>query len=271
MKSVEDEESKRIAVEINVVERGAALNRCAELGFTLKNTPGVDEIKPRAQGMKGAEVDFDAIEIGEKPTDVKAKSKSKRVDLAAISNNTELHIIPDKVEDTGDPGEFIKLDVGDGQDYEALNYNHKLRRKLRRAIESAEIRKEMLVRETAKEYCQKHGLGIPSELESPAKPLNVRGKRVLDDGSLENAKQERVRMRLELAEYNKVARVLRKQAKELAMEAGLRLHAELLGRLPPRGTSGNEAAHDYGKAWSVHFDSIAKTEVDPPQIELLTN
>lgn len=38
-------------------------------------------------------------------------------------------------------------------------------------------------------------------------------------------------MRMELAEFNKAAKVLRAQAKRMTMEAGLRVHAELTGKL----------------------------------------
>ena len=64
LKSIEDEESKKIAVVINILERNAAL------GFTLVNTIGLEDGKPRVLGMKGVEVDFDGLEIGESRTDV---------------------------------------------------------------------------------------------------------------------------------------------------------------------------------------------------------
>lgn len=231
--SVEQEEVKRIAIEINTAERKAALERCAELGFTLTNTPGVDEIKPRAMGMKGVEVDFDNVQMGERPTEVNSKANSKRVDLGVVADDSRTQLISTGERDGGEEaGDFIELDVGDDQDFDAVGYNHRLRRKLRRAIEAAEIRKEMLVRQKALDHCLANSIEPPTELQTPYKPVNVRGQRVLEDGTLETAKQERVRSRMELAEFNKAARVLRKQAKQIATEAGLRKFAELTGAIP---------------------------------------
>jgi len=234
LKSLEDEESKKIAVDINAVERKAALDHCNGLGFTLANTDGVDEIKPRALGMKGVEVDFDAIEMGERRSDVKPKDNGKRVNLGNAPKDAKAEYVPAgqvDEDENGDVEEFIQLDVGEGQDFEALNYNHKLRRKLRRAIENAEIRKEMLVRQRAIDYYDEKGIAVPSVLTTPYKPVNVKGQRILDNGRFETAKQERVRARLELAEFNTQMRVLRKQAKDAAIYAGLRKHAELMGRI----------------------------------------
>ena len=246
VRSMEDEESKKVAVDINIMERAAALDLCAGLGFNLANTPGVDEIKPRALGMKGVEVDFDAIEIGESRSDVKPKDekkhKSNRVNLGDVPKDakemyipTDQHNVEDDEEDDdaeGDVEEYIKLDVGEGQDFRALNYNHKTRRKLRRAIDNAEIRKEMLVRQRAIDYYEEKGLEVPAILNTPYKPLNVKGQRILENGKFETSKQERVRARLDLTEFNNQMRVLRKQAKEAAIYAGLRKHAELMGKIP---------------------------------------
>lgn len=235
MKAMEDEESKKIAVAVNTVERKAALDHCARLGFTLANTPGVDKIKPRALGMKGIEVDFDAIEIDESQSITKSGTNKKRVDLGEVPKDARTDYIP-----TGVPGnseeqeEFIKFDVGEGQDFESLSYNNKLRRKLRRAIDGAEVRKELLVRQRALDHYVRKSAVPPAVLLTPPKPLNVSGQRILENGILETAKQERVRTRMELAEYNRAARVLRKQAKQVAVEAGLRKHAELTGRLPSK-------------------------------------
>ena len=230
---LEREEAKKIAVEINAAERKAAMECCAALGFTLENTPGVADIKPKALGMKGVEVDFDSLEMGETQSDLKKKTKGKRVDLGVVPEEAKTRVVSTgHPRPSDDPGEFIKLDVGDGQDFQTLDYNHKLRRKLRRAIENAEIQKEMLVRQRALEYCTERNIEHPVALKASPKPVNVRGQRVLEDGTLETAKRERVRMRMELAEFNKAARVLRGQAKRMAMEAGLRVHAELTGTLP---------------------------------------
>ena len=237
LKSIEDEESKKIAVDINVMERQAALDHCATLGFTLINTPGVDDIKPQALGMKGVEVDFDAIDVGESRSDIKIRRNDKRVDLANVPRDAQAEYMPTGryEEDEGDEGndveEYIKLDVGEGQDFETLNYNHKLRRKLRRAIDNAQIRKEMMVRQRALDLYGERHIEAPSVLNTPYKPINVKGQRILENGTFETPKQERVRARMELAEFNQQMRVLRKQAKDAAILAGLKKHAELTGRI----------------------------------------
>lgn len=236
MKAMEDEELKKIAVAVNIVDRKAALDHCAQLGFMLANTPGVDEIKPRALGMKGIKVDFDAIDIGESRNTTKSGTNKNRVDLGEVPNHVRTDYIPTGVPGTSEEQEeFIKLDVGEGQEYESLQYNHKLRRKLRRAIDNAQVRKELLVRQRALDHYVRKGEDPPAVLLTPPDPLNVRGRRILENGALETAKQERVRRRMEISEYNTAARVLRKQAKKVAVEAGLRIHAELTGRLPSRG------------------------------------
>lgn len=219
-------------MEINTAERKVALELCESLGFTVDNTSGTEDIKPRALGMRGKEVDFDAIQIGDRQGDVKP-SKRKRVDLGEVADNAQENLVRVR-RDTKptDDEDFIKLDIGQGQDHEALNYNHKLRRKLRRALDGAQVQKEMLVRQRAVEHLKSKGTEPPAELTTNAKPLNVRGMRILENGAMETAKQERVRARVELAEFNLASRVLRKQAKQCAIEAGLRKHAALTGRLP---------------------------------------
>lgn len=254
LKSIEDEESKKVAVDISILERKAALDCCAALGFTLANTTGVDEIKPRALGMKGIEVDFDAIEIGETRSDVKPKNANSRVNLGNVPDHAKAeYITTDQRSEDGEPDDFIKFDVGEGQDYETLNYNHKLRRKLRRAIDNAEIRKEMLVRQRALDHCNEKNIEVPPELRTPYKPINIKGQRILDNGTLETAKQERVRARMELAEFNTQMRILRKQAKEAAIYAGLRKHAELIGKIvssnpPKRDEEAENGEQDRGTA-----------------------
>ena len=241
LKSLEDEESRKIAVDVNIMERQAALDHCASLGFTLANTPGVDEIKPRARGMKGVEVDFNAIEVSESRTDVKPKQGSKRVDLSNVPKDAKAVYVPSGQRgDGGDLEEFIKFDAGEERDFEALSYNHKLRRKLRRAIDNAEISKEILVRQRAIDYYKEKSLEVPALLQTPPKPLNVKGQRILDNGMFETAKQERMRARMELAEFNTQMRVLRKQAKDAAIYAGLRKHAELTGKIPPSDPSARQ-------------------------------
>lgn len=202
--------------------------------------------------MKGMEVDFDAIEVGQSRTDVKPKKASGRVNLGSAPDHAKAEYISTgrRIEDGG-PEDFIKLDVGEGQEFEALSYNHKLRRKLRRAIENAEIRKEMLVRQRALDHCEDKQMEIPSVLRTPYKPINVKGQRILENGTLETAKQERVRARMDLAEFNTQMRVLRRQAKEAAIHAGLRKHAELIGKIPSSNHSieqkeADEAQKEHG-------------------------
>ena len=257
MKSVEDEEGKKIALAIATMERKMALEISAALGFTISNTEGVAEIIPKALRMRGVEVDFDSLELGDSLHNVKSRGagnavqkNKKRVDLTGAAGIEGSFMVPTGARNVEDPEDFIKLDIGEGQDHEVLNYNHKLRRKLRRAIEAADVKKELLVRERAAEYCKDVGMDPLPELLTPAKPIHLRGERALEDGTLETAKAERVRLRLELAEFNKAARVLRAQAKEIAMEAGLRVHAEMTGRIPPRGSQGNEGStFNYGPGW----------------------
>ena len=273
LKSLEDEESKRIAVDVNVMERQAAIEHCAALGFTLSNTPGVDEIKPRALGMKGVEVDFDTIEIGESRSDVKPKVNSKRVDLGSAPKDEKAAYIPtaDRREGEFNAEEFIKLDTGEWQDFEALNYNHKLRRKLRRAIDNAEIQKELLVRQRAIDYYKEKDMEAPQVLKTPLKPVSAKGQRILENGTFETAKQERVRARMDLAEFNTQMRVLRKQAKDAAIYAGLRRHAELTGKIAPSETPvKQEETGDATQAGATDFlsaleNSLTTTTPEEPE------
>ncbi len=255
LKSIEDEESKKIAVDVNNLERKVALDCCAALGFTLANTNGVDDIKPRALGMRGIEVDFDAIEVGESRSDVKPRKANGRVNLGGLPDHAKVEYISTSQRSVdGEPEDFIKLDTGEGQDFETLNYNHKLRRKLRRAIDNAEIRKEILVRQRALDYCNDRNIEIPSELMTPYKPINIKGQRILENGTLETAKQERVRARMELAEFNLQMRILRKQAKDAAIYAGLRKHAELIGKIPSSDPPVEQGEADSAEQSSGHAD-----------------
>lgn len=233
---------------------------CAELGFTLENVEGVKDIKPKALGMRGQEVDFDILEIGDRPSELKIKDEKKakqmenatrgnRVDLGKVADESQTRVVASEGGVPGGlEGDFVSLEFGggavDGQEFEALNYNHKLRRKLHRAIEAAQIQKELLVRAKAKEHCETNGIELPAELAADYKPIKLAGRRILEDGTLETEKQERVRKRLELAEYNKAAKVLRQQAKAEAIEAGLRVFAELTGKKPNDMQAGSEAPLD---------------------------
>lgn len=260
LKAVEDEESRKIAVEVNEAERRTALSLCEILGFTVSNTPGTEDIKPRALGMRGREVDFAAIQAGKRQGDVEAR-KDKRVNLGQIAKAVnETYVTADQGRSSEDSETFIKLDVGEGQDHEALNLNHKLRRKLRRALDNAHIQKEMLVRRRTIDHLEARGIALPDELKTDGKARNIKGVRILENGATETAKQERVRARVELAEFNNASKVLRRQAKQCAIEAGLRKHAALTGRLSPgnRVTStGNAPLPPYIKASAVQAQVIA--------------
>ena len=250
MKGAEEEEAKKLAVNINTAERAAALLKCAELGFTMSNVAEVRDVKPKAYGMKGIKVDFDAIDLAKSQSELGSNSRKSRIDLSKVASEAHTHSVPIAVQAQDNPEEFIKFDVSDGEDYRAASYNHKLRRKLRRAIETAEIQKEILVREKACASLEERGLAIPNVLNTAAKPIHLRGHRALENGLLETDKGERVRLRLELAEYNKAARVLRKQAKQIAMEAGLRVYAESIGRISRRPKDGFvDVQKNYGIGW----------------------
>ena len=213
------------------------MDLCASLGFTIENTPGTAEIKPKALGMKGVDVDFNAIEKADKQGDIRLKQENingrpSRTDLAKAAIDAKTEYVPTINSSTHPEGDdFIKFDVGEGQDFQTLSYNHKLRRKLRRAIDTAETQKETLVRDQVIDHLEEKGEDVPPVLRTPYKPLNVKGHRILDSGKLETAKQERVRARMELTEFNTQMKVLRKQAKDTAVYAGLRKHAVLTGTI----------------------------------------
>ena len=215
--------------------------------------------------MKGVEVDFDAIEIGESRSDVKPKKANSRVNLGEVPNHAKAEYIPTtRRGEDGEPEDFIKLDVGEGQDFETLNYNHKLRRKLRRAIDNAEIRKEMLVRQRACDYCNEMNIQIPPVLTTPYKAINVKGQRILENGTFETAKQERVRARMELAESNSQMRILRKQAKDAAIYAGLRKHAELTGKIKSSDLSMKQEKTDNAEQYGGPADIMDALENSLP-------
>jgi hypothetical protein len=244
--TMEDEESKKLAVEVTNMNRKRALEVCSELGFTLENVEGVNEVVPRALGMKGKEVPFDKLEIvGDRPSGLKIKGEEKRekprgnrVDLGAVPDESMVHDVTNTFKGNADASmnaNFVGLGSGEaGQDFEALNYNHKLRRKLRKALENAQVKKELLVREAAIKHCEENGIEVDPVLRTPGKPQNVKGQRTMPDGQLETAKQERVRSRVELTEFNRWAKILRRQAKEQSIEAGIRIYLELMGRIPKR-------------------------------------
>ena len=237
--SMEDSERKKLATEVTTKNRREAMECCEALGFTLQNVEGVKEIQPRALGMKGMEVDFGKLEfVGDNASGLRIagkepkeqKRKSNRVDLGAIADESSARSVYGPYNTSGDPSNLDQnyVEFGDGvePDYQPLNYNHKVRRKLRRAMDSAQIKKELLVREAAIKNCEENNIPVPPILRTPAKPENIKGQRTMPDGTLETAKQERVRARVELIEFNKMAKILRKQ--------GIRIYLELMERIPKR-------------------------------------
>ena len=248
--AMEDEERKRLAVQVNMKNRKDALEAAAALGFTFENVEGLDEIQPQSGGMKGVHVDFSKLEYdGDRPSGLKIldqqpreKARGNRVDLGAVPDESRASSVFAQNSASGanatalgqqDYVGFGK-EAEDGREAQALSYNHKVRRKLRRAMEGAKIRREMVVRAKAIEHCEKNGVEVPAALKTPERPISIRGQRALPSGVLETAKQERTRAKVELTEFNKQARVLRKQAKEMAVEAGIRVYLELMGRIPKR-------------------------------------
>lgn len=270
LNSMEDEERKRLAVQVNKRERKDALECAARLGYTLENVEGVEEIKPRVAGrMKGMDIDWEKLEfVGDASSGLKfadgrttvqkavppAKTKggrSNRVNLGAIASEARTQSVFGSGANrthigTGDGihSDFVKFGKHEmsGEAFENANLNHKLRRKLRRALETTQVKKEMLVREKAIEHCRAHDLPVPPELLTRERPINERGSRCMPNGTLETAKQERVRDRVELTEFNKMARVLRKQAKDMSIESGMRVYLELMGRIPRRDGADATAA-----------------------------
>src|SRR5271170_6512205 len=112
---------------------------CVKLGFTLDNVKGVNDIKPKALGMKGQEVDFDILEIGDRPSELNIKDeklagelkeknfKGNRVDLSKAADDSKASLLTsDGAGPAGLDGDFISLDFGgeiaSGEQFKALNY-----------------------------------------------------------------------------------------------------------------------------------------------------
>lgn len=245
---IEDEERKRLSLEVTRMNRRNAMIICEELGFTLQNVEGVADIEPRALGMKGMDVDFAKLEfVGDAASGLKViakekekieKPKSRRINLGAIASEEVTQTVYGPYNTSGDPGSlnqnFVEFGDDAGHEHHEISYNHKVRRKLRRAMEAAQIKKELLVREAAIKHCEEQSIEVPDVLRTASKPDTVKGQRTMPDGTLETSKQERVRSRVELVEFNKNAKVLRRQAKDMAVEAGIRIYLELMGRIPKR-------------------------------------
>jgi len=197
-------------------------------------------------------------------------SQKRRIDLSAVPKAEGMLITADHSEIADGLGDFVKLETGEGQDFEAMSFNHRLRRKVRRAIDAAQIRKELLVRERVRQICAEKNIEAPSEIDTETKPIHERGQRLLENGLLETAKAERVRLRIELAEFNQAARILRKQAKHIALEAGLRVYAELSGRISARRCNPDQdPAMCYGKGWHVPKAPDPKNFLRPEDVVLV--
>ena len=208
------------------------METCKSMGFTLENTPGILGIRSRAMGMRGIEVDFEAVEKGEGKSDVKPRVNRGGVDFDIASHYARTECISNELGSVqGQPDEFIQLDVGKARDFETINYNHTLHRKLRRAIDYAESEQEILERRRAVEHCAEKDFNAPATLHTGTRPICTKGQRILESGFLETAKQERGRARMELAEFNIQMRVLCRQAEEAALYAGLHKYAEVTGRI----------------------------------------
>ncbi|KAL8694142.1 MAG: hypothetical protein Q9218_001139 [Villophora microphyllina] len=237
LNAAEEEESKKIAVEINEAERKVALNICQFLGFTIDNTPGTKDIKPRVLGMRGKEIDFEAIEAEHRQRHRKA-SGGGRVDLCIVARSATETLIPtDRELDLTHGQDFIKLDAaeGQGQGQGATLSNRKLRQKVHRAFDHAQARKEKIVRQRAIAYLKGKGEEVPDELKTSCRVQNIKGVRILENGAKETPKQEKIYRTHELKTFNEASRVLRKQAKHHAIESGLRKHAEVTGIMPNNG------------------------------------
>lgn len=246
MKSLEEEEAKKIAVEIANVERARAMQACQSLGCAVENTIGIDEIEPRLPGLKGQEIDWSILDKEDedpnafsiKQASAATTKSSKRVDLSTAAKETQsISLVPSSTRNAPDPSstsDFLSFnqDPSNTNDHTPLTYNHRLRRKLRRALDDAQIRKEALVRQAAIAKCKSLEIPPPPILLTPLKPLNKLQPRILENGMLETEKQGRVRTRMELADFNAASKVLRRQAKQKALEAGLRRYAEATGRIP---------------------------------------
>ena len=265
-----------IAVKIANHDRKRAMEICEGLGCTIANTPGTDQIAPRLLGMKGQHVDFNDLDFGEGYIDIRLKSqshrekptiKSNRVDLSAIPSQAHTVIAGEEAEDgVADGGDFIQLDIGEGREYQSLNLNHRLRKKIRRAVDRVQLQKELLVRSRVKFLLREMGVAVPPELSSYGRPRHIRGHRVLDSGILETDKKARIRQRVELAEFNRAAKVLRKQAKRHAVEAGLRAYAIATKKI----TSDPDASTwIYGVGWKEPQAEDPKNIVRPEDVKLL--
>lgn len=198
--------------------------------FTIDNNPGTEDIRPQVLGMRGREIDFDAIE-GEHHRRQWRASGGKYVDLRGARECTTESLIMAEDPEVTDDQDFIKLDKNAGEGQGASNYNRKLRQKVHRAVDHAQAQKEKLVRQRAILLFKARNERITLELKTSCKVQNIKGVRILGNGAKETPKQEKINKARELKAFNDASRVLRKQGKHHAVESGLRKHAEVTGIL----------------------------------------
>lgn len=235
--------NKRIHLEVDERERRLAMEFCKHHGFTIENTEGTSDIKPRVLGMKGKELDVDRLEEvlhaaeeklrAQRADEAKyGKHNSHRVDLSKVKDEADTIFVGAGEGDAGGmDGDFVAFDFGDNDEPVAdddVNYNHKMRRKLNRAIIAAQIKKENLVRAKTLAYCKEKGLDIPEEFTASHRPCKLLNRRMLINGTIETAKQERVRRRVETAKYNELARAFRKTCKASQREAEVKAQQAIL-------------------------------------------
>ncbi|KAL8857043.1 MAG: hypothetical protein Q9178_006335 [Gyalolechia marmorata] len=165
LKAVENVKPKKMAMEVNEAKRKTPLKY----------------IKPQKLGMRGREVDPDPIPASKVQSNVEQR-RGKRVDLGEVAKPVNETYVPiDDLRDSVDYKPFIKFDVSESQDHEALNLNHKLRRRLRRALDNAQIQKKMLVRQRVVDHLKAKGIAIPKKLLTNGKAKNFKGTRILED------------------------------------------------------------------------------------------
>lgn len=242
--SAESEAVKKIHVEVDEWERRNAMAFCNSLGFTIENTEGAKDIKPRVLGMKGKELDIDNLESVLRAAEEKLAAekadlekygdhRAGRVDLGKVQDESKATLIlgSGEADQSGMDGDFISFDVDDNDEPVAeddVNYNHKMRRKLNRAILGAQIKKENLVRARALAHCKANGIEVQTGFTAAHQPVKLDNHRMLIDGSMETAKQERIRKRVETAKYNELARAFRKIAKAAQKAAEEKAQQEIL-------------------------------------------
>ena len=88
-----------------------------------------------------------------------------------------------KNNEDGDIEEHLKLDLREGRGFGMVNYNKTLLRKLRRASDNTEIRKEMFLKKYALDYCYEMVLKNYSVLGTSHESKNVKRHRTPKNGT----------------------------------------------------------------------------------------